>query len=249
MENFFMNVRISRFIIEKLNRSFDLPKYEDLVIEGSSIFNELPWTPVRLKKFKEVVESEFKIDIDYSGTVNDIIQRINDRYFDNFFKNGGTWYPRTDEFEYTGWKIVDLINSRNPKAVLDVGCGYNLFKDKISNLVGIDIANSAADYMVDILDYDVPNESYDHVIVFGSINFGEYHDIEIRMKKVIDLTMKGGTIYLRANTGVNHPNGYYIDIYPWSFKDAFNIAEKYGCELITLKKDNLSRIYIEMKKK
>jgi hypothetical protein len=47
-----MNVRISRFILEKLNRSFDLPKYEDLVIEGPSVFNELPWTPVRLKKFK-----------------------------------------------------------------------------------------------------------------------------------------------------------------------------------------------------
>lgn len=244
-----MNVRIFRFFIEKLNKSFDLPKYQYLVIEGDSVFQDLPWTPARLNKFMEVIDAEFNMKVKYEGTISKIVDQISDKYFENFFKNGGTWYPRTDEFEYTGWKIVDHINSKNPRAVLDVGCGYNLFKGKINNLVGIDIANKAADYMVDILDFDVPNESYDHVIVFGSINFGQFEDIEVRMKKVIDLTEKGGTIYIRANTGVSHPNGYYIDIYPWSFKDAFNISEKYGCELITLKKDSLDRIYIEMKKK
>lgn len=244
-----MNVRIFRFFIEKLNKSFDLPKYQYLVIEGDSVFQDLPWTPARLNKFMEVIDAEFNMKVKYEGTISKIVDQISDKYFENFFKNGGTWYPRTDEFEYTGWKIVDRINSKNPRAVLDVGCGYNLFKGKINNLVGIDIANKAADYMVDILDFDVPNESYDHVIVFGSINFGQFEDIEVRMKKVIDLTEKGGTIYIRANTGVSHPNGYYIDIYPWSFKDAFNISEKYGCELITLKKDSLDRIYIEMKKK
>lgn len=244
-----MNLKIFRFFIEKLNRSFDLPKYQDLVINEDSVFEELPWTPARLNKFVEVINAEFGGEITYEGRIKDIVKRINDQYFENFFKNGGTWFPRTDEFEYTGWKIVDLINSRNPRAVLDVGCGYNLFKGKINNLIGIDIANKAADYMVDILDFDVPNESYDHVIVFGSVNFGQFEDIEVRMKKVIDLTEKGGSIYIRANTGVNHPRGYYIDIYPWSFKDAFTLSERYGCELVTLKKDSLDRLYIEMKKK
>lgn len=244
-----MNLKIFRFLIEKLNRSFDLPKYENLIIDSSSVFEELPWTPARLKKFKEVVDAEFKVNVNYSGSIADIVDQIDKKYFTSFFKNNGTWYPRTDEFEYTGWKIVDRINSQDPKSVLDVGCGYNLFKGKIRNLVGIDVVNSAADYMVDILDYDVPKETYDHIIVFGSINFGSFEDIEIRMRKVIELAKSSGMIYIRANTGVTHPNGFYIDIYPWSFKDAFVLSEKYGCELLTLKKDNLDRIYIEMRKK
>jgi len=243
-----MNLKIFSFFIEKLNKAFDLPKYDGLVIEGSSIFEDLPWTPARLEKFKRVVEDEFGVAVNFSGTISKIIDEINEKYTTAFFKNGGRWHPRTDDFEYTGWKIIEKINAENPSAVLDVGCGYNLFKGKIQNLVGIDKFNSAADFMVDIMEYDVAPETYDTTIVFGSINFGTFDNICEQMKKVVSLTKKRGMIYIRANAGEPHPNGKYIDLYYWTFKDAMTIAENIDCELITLKKDNHSRIYIEMRK-
>ena len=53
------------------------------------------------------------------------------------------------------------INKLNPRKVLDVGCGYNQFKGRINNLIGIDPYNNCADYQVDIFEFvDEPN-SYD----------------------------------------------------------------------------------------
>ena len=244
-----MNVKISKFFIEKINDAFNLPKYDGLVIEGTSVFEELPWTPARLEKFKKSVEDEFEIPIDFTGTINSIIEKIDSSYTKNFFRNGGRWYPRTETFEFTGWNIVDKVNALNPKAVLDVGCGYNPFKGKIQNLTGIDKYNTAADFMVDIMEYDVNPETYDAALVFGSLNFVSLDLIKDQMKKVVSLVKSGGMLFIRANSGQTHPNGKYMNLHFWTFKDALTIAEYTDCEMITLKKDAHDRIYIEMRKR
>ena len=86
-----------------------------------------------------------------------------------------------------------ILFGSNPKNVLDFGCGYNQFKPRIKNLTGIDPFNENADYMVDILDFNV-DEKYDHMIVFGSLNFGDEADIRTRFKKLYSLLDVGGRI-------------------------------------------------------
>jgi SAM-dependent methyltransferase len=243
-----MNRKIYNFLYKNLHDAFNLPKYNDFnkTMTQWTIVNALPWTPKRWEKFCDQINNEFDLEINFNGTIADITHDIDQKYSARFW--GGIWQPRTEVYQYTGWNIVEIINKANPKAVLDVGCGFNQFKARIPNLVGIDAYNNNADYMVDILDYNVPNNFYDHVIVFGSINFGEYDDIEVRMKKVIDLTMPGGKIYVRANPGHVHKNGQWIDIYPWNFDTAYRIANKFNCELSSFKKDNGDRLYFELRK-
>lgn len=233
---------------KNLSDAFNLPKYNDFnqTMTQFTIVNALPWTPRRWEKFCNHISNEFDLEINFNGTIADITNDIDRKYSARFW--GGIWQPRTEVYQYTGWNIVETINKANPKAVLDVGCGFNQFKSRIPNLIGIDAYNNNADYMVDILDYSVPDNTYDHVIVFGSINFGEYSDIEVRMKKVIDLTMPNGKIYVRANPGHVHKNGQWIDIYPWDFDTAFKIAKKFNCELSSFKKDNGDRLYFELRK-
>jgi SAM-dependent methyltransferase len=229
-----------------LEDCFSLPKYKEVVVFSDTIIHDLPWTPKKYEKFKQYVNNTFDMELNYYDvTVYDLSEAINQKYCERFW--GGIWQPRTEDYQYTGWSIVDRINKQNPVAVLDIGCGYNQFKSRIKNLTGIDAYNNCADYMVDVLDYNVPNESYDHIIAFGSINFGNLFDIEKRMQKAFDLLKKGGTMYMRVNPGTSHKNGPWIDIFEWSFEHAYNIAQKMNVELVTFKVDN-NRFYIEYKK-
>jgi SAM-dependent methyltransferase len=247
-----MNTKILNFFMENLKDTFNLPKYADIRIDESIDYLQLPWTPAKRDKFERLVKNTFDLDVTFKGTIANIINDIDTRYLHWFF--GTVWKPRTDEYGFTGWNVIDEINQYNPKSVLDVGCGYNQFKGKINNLIGIDPFNTAADYMVDIREYDV-DDRYDAIMVFGSINFNAYEDIDVRVAQVAKLLAAGGRIYFRANPGVQHIkdngapyNGPWIDVFPWSFEYAKHFAEKYKLELESFKKDNHSRLFFVMKK-
>jgi cyclopropane fatty-acyl-phospholipid synthase-like methyltransferase len=138
--------------------------------------------------------------------------------------------------------------------VLDVGCGYNPFKERIPNLIGIDPYNNCADFMIDILDYNVEPESFDHVIALGSINFNSRNDFEIRFKKTVELLKPGGKLWMRANPGLEHdgvktPNkGPWVEIFPWSFEIAHELANTHGLTLELMKKDQDRLFFLFIKK-
>jgi len=242
-----MNRKIFNHLRENLRDAFNLPRWDAIrdSIDENTMVLELPWTPKRLEKFTAQLSKSFDVDINLSGSLSAVTEDIDEKYQTRFWS---AFQPRTDVYQYTGWNIVDEINKRNPRAVLDVGCGYNQFKPRIPNLTGIDKFNNCADYMVDILEYNVEPETYDAVIVFGSINFGEYQDVAIRFRKVFALTAPGGKIYVRANPGISPKHGPWIDIYPWDFETAHRIAKENAVTLATFKKDNGDRLYLEFQK-
>lgn len=244
-----MNRKITSYLLKKLSDAFKLQRW-DGIRQGlglNTVVSDLPWTPKRYEKFRDDLVRTFDVDPSLDGTVADIADDIDAQYSSRFW-GGGVWQPRTDVYQYSGWNIVDEINKRDPKAVLDVGCGYNQFKPRIQNLVGIDKFNNSADYMVDILEYNVEPETYDAVIVFGSINFGNYEDVSARFAKVFELTSPGGRIYVRANPGYSHKNGPWIDIYDWDFESAHRIAKENDAKLITFKVDNGDRLFFIFEK-
>ena len=237
-----MNTKIFNLIQQNLNTAFALPKYHNLEITADTLVDQLPWTPARYRKFKDHVEAELMLqDCYFNGTLRDIVDTISERYIKRFF--GEIWRPRTDDYDYTGWQLAEDIAKQNPKNVLDVGCGYHPFKGKIPNLVGIDPYNHAADYEVDILAYKVRLESYDHIIALGSINFNSKDDIEARFSHCVNLLEKGGKFYLRANPGITHKTGPYVDIFPWTFEVVNEFAEKYNLKLETFKQDANNRLF------
>ena len=245
----YMNTKIFNHLSKKLDDFFNLSKWDSLRagIAADTVILDLPWTPKRLERFTQDLACTFDVEVDLRGTLANVTADIDDKYAARFW-GGGVWQPRTDVYQYTGWGIVAEINKRDPKAVLDVGCGYNQFKPRIKNLVGIDKFNNSADYMVDILEYNVEPETYDAVIVFGSINFGDYSDVSARFRKVFELTAPGGKIYVRANPGQTHKNGTWIEIFPWDFEAAHRIAKEHAVTLVTFKKDNGDRLYFEYQK-
>ena len=244
-----MNTRIYKMIRKNLDIAFNLAKYDEIrdSINEKTRIDLLPFTPARQRKFTEFVCEELQFEeVDLAGTVEEVVARLDTKYMNRFF--GEVWQPETDKYQYSGWALVDLINNADPKAVLDFGCGYNPFKNRIHNLVGIDPYNNAADYMVDILEFAVEPETYDHIIVFGSLNFGDKNDIYTRFAKLNELLMPGGRMYFRANPGHLWTKGPYVDIFPWTFEVAYDLAKTHGLELEKFKKDNGDRLYFEFYK-
>jgi len=238
-----MNTKIFALLVKNLKDSFNLPKYANIVLDETTAVDQLPWTPARYRKFRDAVEAELSLPCDYVGTLRDITHDLSERYIDRFFRE--IWKPRTGDYDYTGWELADEINKQNPRSVLDVGCGYHPFKGRINNLLGIDPYNNCADYMVDILDY---TGSHDIIIALGSINFNDRDEIESRFKKCVDILEPGGKFYLRANPGITHRTGPYVDIFPWTFEVVKEFADKYNLKLLEYKRDANDRLYFSYQK-
>ena len=236
-----MNTKIFNLLQKNLQTAFNLPKYAAISINADTRVQDLPWTPARYRKFKDAVEAELSLPCDYVGTLRSIVDDLSERYILRFFSE--IWKPRTGDYEHTGWELANEINKLNPQKVLDVGCGYHPFKGRIQNLIGIDPYNNCADYEVDILDYKVKTQSHDVIIALGSINFNSRDDIESRFSHCVDLLKPGGRFFLRANPGITHRTGPYVDVFPWTFEVANELAEKYNLHLDTYKKDANDRLY------
>ena len=236
-----MNTKIFNLLTKNLQLAFNLPKYATISIDADTVVQDLPWTPARYRKFKDAVEAELSLPCDYVGTLRSIVDDLSERYILRFFSE--IWKPRTGDYEHTGWELADEINKLNPERVLDVGCGYHPFKGRINNLIGIDPYNNCADYEVDILDYKVKPESHDVIIALGSINFNSRDEIEQRFAHCVSLLKTGGRFFLRANSGITHRTGPYVEIFPWSFEIANEFAEKYNLHLDTFKRDANDRLY------
>ncbi len=235
-----MNHKIFNLLKKNLVSAFHLSKYDAVrnSIDTDTVVQDLPWTPARYRKFKDAVNAELHLPCDYIGTLEQITQDLSERYLYRFFAE--IWKPRTNEYDYTGWALADEVNKLNPHSVLDVGCGYHPFKGRINNLVGIDPYNNCADYMVDVLDYV---GQHDVIIALGSINFNSKDEIESRFSKCVTLLNTDGKFYLRANPGVTHKSGPYVDIFPWTFAVVKEFEEKYNLKLETFKQDANERLY------
>jgi hypothetical protein len=242
-----MNSKIFNHIVKKLQETWHLPKYQEIrdSISADTVLDMLPWTPARKAKLQQELTETFNVPVELTGTVAELVERTDVRYLNWFF--GEIWKPRTEQYHWTGYRIAEEICRMNPQKVLDVGCGYNPFKGRIPNLVGIDPYNNCADYMVDILDYRVDSGSYDHIIALGSINFNSREDIEERFAATIELLEPGGHLWMRCNPGHSHKNGPWVEIFPWSFDVAHDLAKKYNLTLETLKKDQ-DRLFFLFKK-
>lgn len=245
-----MNTKIFKLVEENLRQAFSLDKYHAVRanLNQDTVVEDLPWTPARYRKFKDAIEVELGLPCEYRGTLKQIIAELSERYTHRFFAE--IWKPRTGEYDYSGWALAEEISKQNPKSVLDVGCGYHPFKGRIPNLIGIDPYNNCADFEVDILDYKVKPASHDHIIALGSINFNSRDEIEARISHCVDLLQPGGKFYLRANPGILHKAGPYVDIFPWTFEIVNEFAEKFGLKLLEFKKEpaELGRLYFVYQK-
>ena len=196
----------------------------------------------------EELGQEFGCTIDQTNkSVNELTLEIDDLIMHTYFSE--IWQPRLKKFKYSGLKLIDEVNNLKPRAVVDVGGGYNEFKGKIENLIGIDPYNKHADLQVGILDYTT-NEKFDVMLCLGSINFGDDEKIENETKKCADLLAPNGKMFFRVNPGIQHDNkeSQYIEFYPWNVYNITELAKKLNLAVLDLRHDWNDRIYFVLAK-
>ena len=138
----------------------------------------------------------------------------------DIFQQGSTDIYRWPE---CATPMIDKINALKPDAVIDLGCGANLYKKWINNLVGLDIATTEADINGLIEDLPFNDNSADVVLALGSINFGSEDLIRTQLDEVKRITKPGGHIFFRVMC--EHKHELY---YPWNEKKAKQFAKEFG---------------------
>jgi hypothetical protein len=149
-----------------------------------------------------------------------------------------------------GLKLIDEVNNLNPKSVIDLGCGYNEFKGKIQNLIGLDPYNNNADIKCKILDFK-KTEQYDVTIALGSINFGNTNKIFSELEKAVEITAPKGKLFFRVNPGNQHTplESRWISFYHWDSNFIINCADYFNVDVLDIKTDRTDRIYFVWSKK
>jgi hypothetical protein len=201
---------------------------------------------------KQAINGTFGVDIKnvYFISIAELTNLIDYAVLEKYFSK--VWQPQTKKYKYSGLSIIDEINKLNPRRVLDLGCGYNEFKGKISNLIGVDPYNTKADIKSSILDY-TNKELFDITICLGSINFGSVDKIYSELEHAVKLTAPNGLLYFRANPGTQHTAtaAKWIEFFNWSSQFIINSASNLNCKIVDLRQedgDRGSRYYFVLRK-
>ena len=183
----------------------------------------------------QVVNGVFDIELKQIDDIqiHALAEQIDRAVLKNYFSK--VWQPETKKFKYSGLAIIDEVNAMNPDNVIDIGCGYNEFKGKIKNLIGIDPYNDRADIDVHTLDYK-PDIQFDVAICLGSINFGSSDKILAELQNVVNMVKPGGMLYFRVNPGIQHdkPEAKWINFYDWDPVFISNASQHLNCDVLTL---------------
>lgn len=159
-----------------------------------------------------------------------------------YFKD--TWHGKLHSYKYSGLSTLDRIGQG--ETVLDVGCGENVFKNQLgSRVTGIDPINPAADFRLSIDEFDL-HEQYDHVLCYGSINFGNRLDIERQVRKVVQCTKPGGLIHWRLNPGRydhGNPGQESLNLFNWNNPAIYQMAIRNRCDVEEVLHDSNNRIF------
>ena len=200
----------------------------------------------------QAVNGTFGVDIkDITFTnIVDLTNTIDYNILKKYFTT--VWQPITKKYKYSGLSIVDEVNNLKPLRVLDLGCGYNEFKGKINNLIGIDPYNNKADIQSSILDYK-SQEQFDVVISLGSINFGTVDKVYLELENAVSLTKQDGLLYFRVNPGEQHkaPEAQWIQFFNWTSEFIINSSSALNCSILKLEQevnDRGTRYYFVLRK-
>ena len=190
----------------------------------------------------------FGVEVSRCDTLEQYAEAISIACLHKYFSK--YWENDIKKWKYSGLTLVDEVNSLKPRAVLDVGCGYNEFKGKIDNLLGIDPYNDKADLQVSTLEYRT-TQKFDVIMCLGSINFGSRDKIIAEIGKCVDLLDNGGTMFFRVNPGVQHnkPEAKWIEFFGWNVPFIIELSEMFNLEILDIRDDSNQRKYFVFRKK
>jgi|TARA_X000000950_G_scaffold93152_1_gene117265 SAM-dependent methyltransferase len=190
----------------------------------------------------------FGVEVKRCNSIEEYSIAIDDACLHKYFSK--YWQNDMKKWKYSGLALIDEVNNLKPRAVLDVGCGYNEFKGKIDNLIGIDPYNDLADFETGTLDYKT-DEKFDVILCLGSVNFGTRDKIIAEIKKCVELLADGGTMFFRVNPGVQHdkPEAKWIEFFAWNVPFIIELSNMFNLDILDIRDDTNQRKYFIFRKK
>ena len=148
--------------------------------------------------------------------------------------------------------VVEKFNKEDN--IVDAGCGGSYFKGIFPNLIAFDIVDyNNQDYVCNILDAPIPEDSQDGVFCFGVLHEcpDEYHlpNIEkmLTYKKIVKNDLSGNNItnnesfneLYKNNTDINEVIGNSCNKKNWNVIEYnnYNLKKKYKTEYDNIKLD------------
>ena len=189
----------------------------------------------------------FGVEVGRCDTLEQYAEAIDVACLHKYFSK--YWNNDMKKWKYSGLALIDEVNSLKPRAVLDVGCGYNEFRGKIDNLIGIDPYNDRADLQVSTLEYRT-DQKFDVIMCLGSVNFGSRDKIIAEMGRCVDLLEDGGTMFFRVNPGVQHDKSEakWIEFFAWNVPFIIELSEIFNLKILDIRDDSNQRKYFIYRK-
>jgi hypothetical protein len=193
------------------------------------------------------IQETFAVTVNRCNTLEQYVEAIDVACLHKYFSK--YWENDMKKWKYSGLALVDEVNSLKPRAVLDVGCGYNEFRGKIDNLTGIDPYNDKADLQVSTLEYRT-DQKFDVMLCLGSVNFGSRDKIIAEVGRCVDLLEDGGTMFFRVNPGVQHDKSEakWIEFYAWNVPFIIELSEMFNLKILDIRDDSNQRKYFIYRK-
>ena len=193
------------------------------------------------------IKEKFGVDVKRCDTIEQYVEVIDDACLHKYFSK--YWQNDMKKWKYSGLALINEVNALKPRAVLDVGCGYNEFKGKIDNLIGIDPYNDKADIQVSTLEYRT-TQKFDVMLCLGSVNFGSRDKIISEVGRCVDLLEDGGTMFFRVNPGVQHnkPEAKWIEFFAWNVPFIIELSEIFNLKVLDIRDDSNQRKYFIYRK-
>lgn len=193
------------------------------------------------------IKETFGVEVKRFDTLEQYSEAIDDACLNRYFSK--YWQNDMKKWKYSGVALINEVNSLKPRAVLDVGCGYNEFKGKIDNLIGIDPYNDKADFQVSTMEYKT-EQRFDVILCLGSVNFGSRSKIMEEVAKCVKLLADGGTMFFRVNPGVQHdkPEADWIEFYAWNVPFIIELSEMFQLKILDIRDDTNQRKYFIYRK-
>ncbi len=216
---------------------------------NKKIFNELlSFSNNDITKITQpYIMQTFGVDVKRCDSLEQYADIIDDACLNKYFSK--YWQNDMKKWKYSGLALINEVNNLKPRAVLDVGCGYNEFKGRINNIIGIDPYNDNADLQVGTLDYKT-DQKFDVILCLGSVNFGSRDKIIAEVERCEKLLADGGTMFFRVNPGLPHdkPEADWIEFYAWNVPFIIELSEKFNLKILDIRDDTNSRKYFVYKK-
>lgn len=149
---------------------------------------------------------------------------------------------------YTGLSLVNSVNALDPALVLDVGCGQNFYKNKIKNLVGVDLFGNDCDLRLDYFSSDYAAKA-DAILVLGVLEYGTAEQVHQKLMRIKQNCHETTQVFFRFNisTKFMHEVMPGLDICFFMEKlvyspDEWNLAvERAGFEVLASDWDTLNQ--------